>query len=93
MVGNYTTSSFKLGADSSGHVQITDPSGSASNAANSSTVTSAGSNGTSFIDKTSTFTGTLAGLWAAHDHTGQPGIGFGAHTPLGYSEDSGDARR
>ena len=26
-----------------------------------------------------------------HDHTGLPGIGFGAHTTLGYSEDGGDA--
>ena len=90
MVGNYTTSSFKLGADSSGHVQITDPPHSASNTASSSTVTSGGSNGTPFIDNASTFSGTLAGLWA-HDHTGLPGIGFGAHTTLGYSGDSGDA--
>ena len=90
MVGNYTTSSFKLGADSSGHVQITDPPNSASNTASSSTVTSGGSNGTSFIDKASTFSDTLAGFWP-HDHTGLPGIGFGAHTTLGYSEDSGDA--
>ena len=90
MVGNYTTSSFKLGADSSGHVQITDPPSSASNTASSSTVTSGGSNGASFIDNASTFSGTLAGLWA-HDHTGLLGIGFGAHTMLGYSGDSGDA--
>jgi hypothetical protein len=33
---------------------------------------------------------TLAGLWA-HDHTGLPGLGFNAHTTLGYSEDGGDA--
>jgi hypothetical protein len=90
MVGNYTTSSFKLGADSGGHVQITDPPSSASNTAGSGTVTSGGSNGTPFIDKTSTFTGTLAGLWA-HDHTSLPGIGFGAHTTLGYSGNSSDA--
>ena len=78
MVGNYTTASFKLGADSNGHVQITDPSNSAANTASSSTVTSGGSNGTSFIDKMSTFADTLAGLWT-HDHTGLSGIGFGAH--------------
>jgi hypothetical protein len=90
MVGNYTASSFNLGADSSGHVEITDPSNSASNTASSSTVTSGGSNGASFIDNASTFSGTLAGLWA-HDHTGLPGIGFGAHTMLGYSENGGDA--
>jgi autotransporter passenger strand-loop-strand repeat protein len=89
MVGNYTTASFKLGADSSGHVQITDPSISASNTASSSIVTSGGSNGASFIDNASTFSGTLAGFWA-HNHTGLPGIGFGAHTMLGHSEDNGD---
>jgi hypothetical protein len=53
-------------------------------------VTSGGLNGQSFIDNASTFSGTLAGLWA-HDHTDLPGIGFGAHTMLGHSEDSGDA--
>ncbi len=90
MVGNYTTSSFVLGADSSGHVQITDPSNSASNTASSSTVTSGGSNGASFINNASTFSGTLAGLWA-HDHTGLPGIGFGINMTLGYSGHSGDA--
>ena len=90
MVGNYTTSSFKLGADSSGHVQITDPPSSASNTAGSSTVTSGGSNGTSFIDKAWTFSGMVAGF-GPHDHTSLPGIGFGAHTMLGHSEDSGDA--
>jgi hypothetical protein len=89
MVGNYTTSSFKLGADSSGHVQITDPPHSASNTASSSTVTSGGSNGTSFIDKAWTFSGTVAGF-GPHDHTGLPGIGFGGHTTLGYSGESGD---
>lgn len=42
MVGNYTTSSFKLGADSNGHVEIADPQNSASNTASSSTVMSGG---------------------------------------------------
>ena len=90
MIGNYTTANFNLSADSSGHVQITDPPHSASNTASSGTVTSGGSNGASFLDNASTFSGTLAGLWA-HDHTGLPGIGFGAHTMLGHSEDGGDA--
>jgi hypothetical protein len=89
MVGNYTTSSFKLGADSGGHVEITDPSSNASNTASSNTVTSGGSTRASFLDNASTFSGTLAGIWA-HDHTELPGIGFGAHTMLGYSGNSGD---
>jgi hypothetical protein len=89
MVGKYTTSSFKLGADSSGHVQITDPPSSASNTASSSTVTSSGSNGTSFVDKAWTFSGMVAGF-GPHDHTSLPGIGFGAHTTLGHTEDGGD---
>jgi hypothetical protein len=80
----------KLGADSSGYVEITDPPNSASNTASSSTVTSRGSNGASLIDNASTFSGMLAGLWA-HDHAGLLGIGSGAHTTLGYSEDGGDA--
>jgi hypothetical protein len=78
MVGNYTTTNFQLSADSSGYVQITDPSNSASNTANSSTVTSGGSNGASFIDKASTFTDTPGSLWA-HDRTGLTDIGFGGH--------------
>ena len=32
----------------------------------------------------------MAGF-GAPDHIDLPGIGFGAHTTLGYSEDSGDA--
>jgi fibronectin-binding autotransporter adhesin len=90
MVGNYTTSSFKLGADSSGHVQITDPPRSALNTASSGTVTSGGSSGASFIDKAWTFSGMVAGF-GPHDHTSLPGIGFGAHTTLGHSDDGGDA--
>ena len=84
LVGHYTTANFKLGADSSGHVQITDPPSSAPNTPSSSTVTFGGSSGTPFIENT------LAGLWA-HDHTGLLGVGFGAHTMLGHSEDGGDA--
>jgi hypothetical protein len=52
-------------------------------------VTSGGSNGASFFDNASTFSGTLAGLWA-HDPTGLLGIGFGARTTLGYAGNSGD---
>jgi hypothetical protein len=89
-VGSYATASFKLGADSGGHVQITDPSSSASNMAGSGTVTSSVSNGASFLDNASTFSGMVAGF-GPHDHTGLPGIGFGAHTMLGHSEDGGDA--
>jgi hypothetical protein len=51
---------------------------------------SAGSNGTSLIDKAWTFRDVVAGV-GPHDHTGLPAFGFGAHTTLGYSEDSGDA--
>jgi hypothetical protein len=43
-----------------------------------------------WLDEPATFTDTLVGLWA-HDHTGLPGLGFGAHSTLGYSEDGGDA--
>ena len=52
-------------------------------------VTFAGPTGTLWLDKPSTFTGKVADF-GAQESVDLPGIGFGVHTTLGYSENSSD---
>ena len=52
-------------------------------------VTFAGQTGTLWLDKPSTFTGKVADF-GAQESVDLPGIGFGVHTTLGYSENSSD---
>ena len=103
-IGTYTSASFTAVNDGTGGVKITDPpvveqKPSAATAADKvlevkvpefGKVASASPTGKLWLNEPATFTDTLAGLWA-HDHTGLPGLGFNAHTTLGYSEDGGDA--
>jgi len=50
-------------------------------------VTFAGPNGTLWLDKPSTFTGKVADF-GAQESIDLPGLPFGVHTTLGYSENS-----
>jgi len=106
MVGHYTTADFTSGTDSSGHLEITDPpvveqkpgNASATIAAgtvlevkvpDSGKVTFAGPTGTLWLDRPSIFTGKVADF-GAQESIDLPGIPFGVHTTLGYSENSSD---
>ena len=106
MVGHYTTADFTPGNDGNAHLEITDPpvveqkpgNASATIAANtvlevkvldSGQITFAGPNGTLWLDRPSTFTGKVADF-GAQESIDLPGIPFGAHTTLGYSENSSD---
>jgi hypothetical protein len=53
-------------------------------------VTFAGPTGTLWLDRPSTFTGKVADF-GAQESIDLPGIRFGVHTTLGYSENSGNA--
>ena len=105
-VGTYTSASFTAVNDGTGGVKITDPPvidqhpGNAAATIASDTVlegkvpysgqaTFAGPTGTLWLDKPSTFTGKVADF-AAQDGIDLPGIPFGLHTTLGYSENSSD---
>lgn len=104
MVGHYTTADFHSSNDGTGHLTITDPpvvkqkSGNAPatiaadtvlevKVLDSGEVTFAGPTGTLWLDKPSTFTGRVADF-GAQESIDLPGIRFGVHTTLGYSENS-----
>jgi autotransporter passenger strand-loop-strand repeat protein len=104
MVGHYTTANLHPSNDGSGHLQITDPpvveqkpgNAAATIAADtmlevkvsdSGEVTFAGPTGTLWLDHPSTFTGKVADF-GAQEGIDLPGILFGRHTTLGYSENS-----
>jgi hypothetical protein len=95
-----------LGHDASGRVEITDPPvieqprGNAPATITAGTelevtvpdsgrVTFAGPTGTLALDQPSTFTGRVADF-GAQEAIDLPGIGFDAHTTLGYSENGSD---
>ena len=104
MVGHYTTANFHPGNDGSGHLEITDPPVVEQKPGNapatiaddtvlkvkvpdSGKVTFAGPTGTLWLDYPSTFTGKVADF-GAQESIDLPGILFGRHTTLGYSENS-----
>jgi autotransporter passenger strand-loop-strand repeat protein len=104
MVGTYRLASFTLGHDAGGHVEITDPplveqqpgdapaaiaadTGLEVNTPDSGRVTFGGTGGTLWFDQPASFIGTVKGFGAT-DGIDLPGIGFGANTTLGYSENS-----
>ena len=106
MVGHYTTASFHPGDDGSGHLEITDPpvveqkSGNAPatiaagtvlevKVSDSGKVTFAGPTGTLWLDRPRP----SPARWrtsARMTSIELPGIRFGVHTTLGYSENSSD---
>jgi hypothetical protein len=104
--GAYTINNFNLSNDGHGGTLLTDPPVAEQRAGNapatiadgtvlevkvsdSGTVTFAGPTGTLWLDRPSTFTGKVADFGAQEsiDLSGTP---FGAHTTLGYSENSSD---
>ena len=106
LVSHYTTANFHPGSDGSGHLEITDPpvveqkpgNAPATIAADtvlevkvsdSGKMTFAGPTGTLWLDRPSTFTGKVADF-GAQESIDLPGIPFGRHTTLGYSENSSD---
>ena len=101
-VGTYTLANFTAANDGNGGVNIVDPPvveqqpGNAPaaiaadtvlevNTPDSGNVTFAGSTGTLWLDQPGTFTGAVKGF-GAQDAIDLPGIGFGANTTLGYSQ-------
>ena len=101
MVGDYTTPDFNPANDGTGHLIIFDPlvveqKGNAPatiasgtvlevKAADPGEVTFAGPTGTLWLDHPGTFTGKVADF-GAQEGIDLPGIAFGAHTTLGFTE-------
>jgi hypothetical protein len=104
LVGHYTTADFHPGNDGTGHLEITDPAVIQQKPGNapatiaegtvleikvpdSGKVTFAGPTGTLWLDTPSTFTGKVANFGTG-ESIDLPGMPFGAHTTLGFSENS-----
>ena len=104
--GAYTINNFHLSDDGHGGTLIKDPpvveqragnapatiadgTGLEVKVSDSGTVTFAGPTGTLWLDRPSTFTGKVADF-GAQESIDLAGIPFGAHTTLGYSENSSD---
>jgi len=104
--GAYTINNFHLGDDGHGGTLITDPPVAEQKAGNapatiadgtvlevkvsdSGAVSFAGPTGTLWLARPSTFTGKVADF-GAQESIDLPTIPFGAHTTLGYSENSSD---
>jgi hypothetical protein len=104
--GAYTINNFNLNDDGHGGTLLTDPPVVEQKAGNapatiadgtvlevkvsdSGKVTFAGPTGTLWLDRPSTFTGKVADF-GAQESIDLAGIPFGAHTTLGYSENSSD---
>ena len=85
-VNNFKT----IGAIGAGALVTIDNQGlGGTKVSDSGKVTFAGPTGTLWLDKPSTFTGKVADF-GAHEGIDLPGISFGAHTTLGYSENSSE---